>query len=63
MSFRKQLDKYYLPQCILAGSIKQSQLPILAERLQEGKTTVYVCENRVCKLPVYSVEETIKTLK
>jgi len=59
LNFRKQLDKNYLPQCILAGNKKQSQLPILKERLQEGKTTIYVCENRVCKLPVYSIEEAI----
>ena len=34
-----------------------------ASRAVEGKTTAFVCQNRVCKLPVYTVEELKKALK
>jgi uncharacterized protein YyaL (SSP411 family) len=53
----------YLPQCIIAGSMEQSELPVLKDRLQANKTTIYVCENRVCKLPVYKVNEAIKSIE
>jgi uncharacterized protein YyaL (SSP411 family) len=61
--FRKKLDMNYLPQCIIAGSMEQSELPVLKDRLQANKTTIYVCENRVCKLPVYKVNEAIKSIE
>jgi len=63
LNFRKSFDKDYLPQCLFAGSISNSQVPMLEGRLQEGKTTIYVCENRVCKLPVYDVNEAIAEIK
>lgn len=61
--FRKDFDKKYLPQCLFAGSTLNSRIPILEERLQSGKTTIYVCENRVCKLPVYKVDDAISEIK
>ncbi len=63
IEFRKKLDMNYLPQCILAGNIDLSELPILKDRLQKDKTTIYVCENRVCKLPVYKVNDAIKNIE
>ncbi|MDF1549357.1 MAG: thioredoxin domain-containing protein [Bacteroidales bacterium] len=60
LPFRKKFDENYLPQCIFSGSTTDSHIPMLEGRMQEGKTTIYVCENRVCKLPVYGVEEAVR---
>ncbi|HNS11819.1 MAG TPA: thioredoxin domain-containing protein, partial [Bacteroidia bacterium] len=53
---RKELQSYYLPNTLFAGSLKESELPLLLYRTAEPKTLIYVCENRVCKLPVEKVE-------
>lgn len=59
----QQLNSYYLPQKLLAGSTKESSLPLLQQRNISGKTFIYVCVNNACKLPVESVEEALKLLK
>jgi uncharacterized protein YyaL (SSP411 family) len=61
---RKELNQHYLSNKILAGSIDaNSTLSLLEQRYVEGKTLIYVCENRTCKLPVESSEDAIKLLK
>ncbi len=61
---RRELNQYYLPNKILAGSINgNSNLSLLQQRYVEDKTLIYVCENKTCKLPVVTVEEAIKLLK
>jgi uncharacterized protein YyaL (SSP411 family) len=37
-------------------------LDILKERSVAGKTVIYVCENRVCQLPVEQVSEALNRL-
>jgi uncharacterized protein YyaL (SSP411 family) len=61
-SFEKRnlLTKEFLPNIVLFGSKQGGTLNALKNRLVEGKTLIYVCENRVCQLPV---EETEKALK
>jgi len=41
----------------LAASNSDSNLPLFAHRHVEGKTPLYVCRNKTCKLPVYSLAE------
>jgi len=33
---------------------------LLKDKLQEGETMIYVCQNKVCKLPVTEVEKAVK---
>ena len=50
---REELNRYYIPNKILAGSLdEKSKLSLLEQRYVEGKTMIYVCRNRTCKLPV-----------
>lgn len=56
------LRKHYLPNAIFAGSTGQSVVPILRDRLTEGKTLIYVCENNTCGLPVEDVEQAVAQL-
>ena len=56
---REQLLQYYLPDMIFAGSPGESELPLLRDRFTEGRTLIYVCENKTCQLPVSEVKEAL----
>jgi uncharacterized protein YyaL (SSP411 family) len=46
----RKLQSKYLPAAIFMGGDAED-LPLLENKLVPGKTTFYVCRNRVCKLP------------
>lgn len=56
---RDELALKYLPQIILLGGNTEGSLELLKDKLQEGSTYIYVCRNKVCKLPVKSVKEAL----
>jgi len=60
-AFRAQLSRYFLPNEVLAGSLTASALPLLKGRSGD-KTTLYVCRDRACQLPVRSVPEALAQL-
>ncbi len=53
----------YTPQAILLGGASEGNLELLKEKLQEGQTYIYVCRNKVCKLPVQDVTKAIQLMK
>ena len=58
-SFRDSMQhfqKMFLPQIVLAGSDRES-MPLFYQRLQQGKTLIYLCENGACQLPQEDVEK------
>ena len=57
-----EMQKTYLPSTIFAGGTIEN-LPLLQDRLIDNKTVIYVCQNKVCNLPVYSVDDAIKLIK
>lgn len=58
LDFRKQIDAQFYPNKILTGTAQKSQLPLLENReVALGKTSIYVCYDKMCQLPVDSVEE------
>ncbi|MDO7885414.1 thioredoxin domain-containing protein [Hymenobacter cheonanensis] len=60
--FRQQLSQHFLPHDVLAGSLVPSELPLLQGRSNSDKTTIYVCHDRACQLPVHSVPEALAQL-
>jgi uncharacterized protein YyaL (SSP411 family) len=48
----KALDRSYLPNILISGSNKNSDLPLLENKFIEDETFIYVCVNGTCKLPV-----------
>ncbi len=60
---RTQLGQHFLPDCIFLGSTKGSKLPLLEDKLKDGKTLIYACKNKTCQLPVESVKEAMTLLK
>jgi uncharacterized protein YyaL (SSP411 family) len=57
-----QLRKKYNPLAIFMGGNKEN-LPLLINKKVDGKTIVYVCRNKVCKLPVDNIQKALQQLK
>ena len=57
-----ELQKIYLPQCIFMGSSNEENLPLLENKLPVNQTLIYVCTNRICKLPVEDARLALKQL-
>ncbi len=60
---RQELDKKYLPNTILLGGKKEGTLQLLKNKLVDDKTTIYVCRQKVCKLPVTEVAKALPLIK
>lgn len=60
---RNKFYRQYIPNKIIVGSIKKSNLPLLQEKQTNGKTMIYVCYNKACQKPVETVEEALKQMK
>lgn len=62
-AYRHELESRYVPNKILVGTETTSELPLLQERFAlKNQTTVYVCFNKTCQLPVHSPEDVWKQL-
>ena len=57
------LGQKYLPNTLIVGSAMESELPLFKDRYVDGESYIYVCQDRVCKLPVRTVEQAIEQLK
>lgn len=63
-AFRKDLDRFFIPNKVVLGSETVSSLPLAEGKVAvNGKTTVYVCFDKTCRLPVHSVEEAMRLLQ
>lgn len=52
------------PELIISATREDSDLPILKDRSpMNNQTTIFVCRNKVCKIPVTTVEEALEQLK
>lgn len=51
LDYAAKTNAQYLPQVLLAGSEKESELPFLKNRFSENQTLFYVCRNKTCDLP------------
>jgi uncharacterized protein len=62
-SIRKDLERHYLPDMILMGGTTEGTLPLLKDKLTEGQTTIYVCRNKACRLPVTEISKALEQLR
>ncbi|MEM8894461.1 MAG: thioredoxin domain-containing protein, partial [Bacteroidota bacterium] len=61
--YGSQLSSRYMPQCILTGTTTESQLPLLVDRQAiNSDTTIFVCFEKACRLPVHTVNEALLQL-
>lgn len=57
------LNKSYIPNKLIIGTVSESDLPLLKKRYVENETLIYVCINKTCKFPVTEVAKAIELLK
>lgn len=62
LGLRRAFDENFV-YALTAGSEFESQMPLLKHRVLDNKSLIYVCRNRVCKLPVKTVEEAMVQFK
>lgn len=62
-ALRRELSSNYLGNSILLGDTKESELPLLKGKYNEGETRIYVCQNKTCKLPVTEVSKALKLIE
>lgn len=57
-AFRKEIEGYFCPNKIIVGTTTTSDLPLLEDRIAKNElTTIYVCFNKTCQLPVHTVAD------
>jgi uncharacterized protein len=59
---KEKICRLFLPNVILFGGNGESNLELLRERYVPDKTLYYVCENRVCQLPVEDSKKAIEQI-
>lgn len=63
LAIKQAFDKHFLPGCIYVGSIAESTLPLLQQKLNTNGTFIYVCKDKTCQLPVTTVDEALKQIR
>jgi uncharacterized protein YyaL (SSP411 family) len=59
----KELQNYYLPNILIAGSTKDSKIPLLESRFVPNETNIYVCVEGACKMPETEVKIVVAKMK
>lgn len=61
---RKKIEQRYYPNKVIMGTLESSDLPLLEDKVAvDGKTTIYVCYNKTCQLPVHEVEKAFELMQ
>ena len=62
---QKALDfkQHYTPNTLLLGSTTDSLLPLLQNKMLEGQTTFYLCQNKSCQLPTTELKKVLNLLQ
>ena len=56
----KALNALHIPRKVVVASSKKSDLPLLQNKTEiDGKTGIYVCHNKTCKLPVTDLDKAL----
>jgi len=58
-----EFQKNYLPDVMYSGGLNEGSLSLLKDKLMAGKTMIYVCKDKTCRMPVESVDEALGQMK
>ncbi|KAA6441208.1 thioredoxin domain-containing protein [Dyadobacter flavalbus] len=62
-AIRKDFDRFFIPNKIVMGTARTSDLPLLQSRTEiNSQTAIYVCYDKTCQLPVTNVEDALNQL-
>ena len=59
----KELHTHYIPNILIAASTQESQLSLLQDRYDAGKTYIYVCVEGACKMPETNIKTVVSKMK
>ncbi len=59
----QELMSAYLPNSLFLGGTAEGSLELLKDKLVEGETYIYVCQNKVCRFPVQTAAEALEQLQ
>ncbi len=57
------LQSELIPNAVYLGGKTEGTLTLLKDKLQDGRTMIYVCQNRVCQLPVEEPSKAVDQIK
>lgn len=58
----KTINSLYIPNVIIAGTEKESNLPFLKDRFLADKNLFYVCQNKTCQMPTEDFQRVLSDL-
>ena len=62
-NFLKQINALYLPHSvIMASEAGDDRFPLIAQKPQNSKSNIYLCQNYSCQRPVFTVADFVKLL-
>jgi uncharacterized protein len=61
--FLAEMQRTYQPDAIFLGGQTDGTLPLLKGKLSEGQTLIYVCQNKICKLPKSHPDEALTLME
>jgi uncharacterized protein YyaL (SSP411 family) len=56
---QQELQAGFHPNALYLGGAREGNMELLKDKLQEGETFIYVCQNKVCQLPVQESEKAV----
>ena len=59
----KEINQQYIPNKLMAGSLTDSNIPLMEGRFSKNETLIYVCVDGACKLPESSTEKALNQIK
>jgi hypothetical protein len=57
------LQKSFLPNCLFCAGTNANNLTLLKNRMVDGETLIYVCQNNSCQLPVENINDALKLVQ
>lgn len=61
-SSKQTISKTFLPNIVLFGGEQDGSLEIMKSKYVKEKNLIYVCENRMCQLPVDNISQAIEQI-
>ncbi|MBC7847373.1 MAG: thioredoxin domain-containing protein [Flavobacterium sp.] len=62
LDFLSKINSLYLPNVVLAGTEKVSNLPFLKDRFVADQTLFYLCQNKTCQIPSNDFQKIVSDL-
>jgi hypothetical protein len=58
-----EINQNYIPNKLIAGSEKESNIPLMKGRFNKNETVIFVCVEGACKLPELEVKNALNQLQ